>query len=139
VWAIFWIIFQIAALIGFVFIGIVSFKLTGDQMRAEAGKFLVNTSASVPSAIDNIEHSSPFSEFSPNIAQPRLFLSPFHFSFRPLYLLSTLLYLAVILHVTLIFVCTPAWYSLAALSLSDFPSTRSAHRRLFWVAGGLDL
>jgi hypothetical protein len=65
VWAIFWIIFQIAALIGFVFIGIVSFKLTGDQMRAEAGEFLVNTSASVPSGIDNIEHFSLSATFLP--------------------------------------------------------------------------
>jgi len=40
VWAIFWIIFQLAALIGFIFIGIVSFKLTEEQMRAEAGKFI---------------------------------------------------------------------------------------------------
>lgn len=40
VWAIFWIIFQLAALIGFIFIGIVSFKLTEEQMRTEAGKFI---------------------------------------------------------------------------------------------------
>jgi len=40
VWAIFWIIFQLAAIIGFIFIGIVSFKLTEEQMRAEAATFL---------------------------------------------------------------------------------------------------
>ncbi len=68
VWAMFWIVFQLAALVGFIFIGIVSFKLTDEQMRAEAGKFL-NNSAVNPRAIDIIEHFV-FSYFSPNIAQP---------------------------------------------------------------------
>lgn len=36
----FWIVFQLAALIGFIFIGLVSFKLTTEQMNAEAGKLL---------------------------------------------------------------------------------------------------
>ncbi|KAF8494752.1 peptidase M50B-like-domain-containing protein [Hysterangium stoloniferum] len=40
VWAIFWIMFQLAALVGFLFIGIVSFRRTTEQMQAEAGKFL---------------------------------------------------------------------------------------------------
>jgi hypothetical protein len=38
VWAIFWIAFQLAALAGFILIGLVSFKLTPEQMYAEAGK-----------------------------------------------------------------------------------------------------
>ena len=38
VWALFWITFQLAALGGFVLIGLASFKLTQDQMNAEAGK-----------------------------------------------------------------------------------------------------
>jgi hypothetical protein len=41
----FWIVFQLAALVGFIFIGIVSFKLTDEQMRAEAGKFLNNSAS----------------------------------------------------------------------------------------------
>ncbi|KAI9509126.1 peptidase M50B-like-domain-containing protein [Russula earlei] len=40
VWAMFWITFQLGALVGFVFIGIASFRLTKDQMYAEACKFL---------------------------------------------------------------------------------------------------
>jgi hypothetical protein len=64
----FWIVFQLAALVGFIFIGIVSFKLTDEQMRAEAGKFLNNSvSTPVRSISLNILF---FSDFSPNIAQP---------------------------------------------------------------------
>jgi len=40
VWATFWILFEIASLIGFVLIGIASFKRTTDQMYAEAAQFL---------------------------------------------------------------------------------------------------
>lgn len=40
VWAMFWIAFQLGSLIGFIFIGIVSFKLTTDEMNAQAGEFL---------------------------------------------------------------------------------------------------
>ncbi|KAI1796633.1 peptidase M50B-like-domain-containing protein [Ganoderma leucocontextum] len=39
-WAIAWIIFEIAVLIGFVFLGIVAFKRTPDEMSAEAAQFL---------------------------------------------------------------------------------------------------
>jgi hypothetical protein len=39
VWAMFWIVFQLGSLIGFIFLGIVAFKLTPEQMNAEAGKF----------------------------------------------------------------------------------------------------
>jgi hypothetical protein len=35
----FWIAFQLGSLIGFIFLGIVAFKLTPDEMNAEAGKF----------------------------------------------------------------------------------------------------
>ncbi|KZP16643.1 hypothetical protein FIBSPDRAFT_957884 [Athelia psychrophila] len=40
VWALFWILFQIGMLIGFVLIGIASFKLTSDQMDYQAALFL---------------------------------------------------------------------------------------------------
>jgi len=40
VWATFWIFFEIAAVIGFILIGIASFKLTSDQMNVEAASFL---------------------------------------------------------------------------------------------------
>ncbi|KAM5532351.1 hypothetical protein V8D89_013945 [Ganoderma adspersum] len=40
VWAIIWIIFEIAVLIGFVFLGITAFKRTPDEMYAEAAQFL---------------------------------------------------------------------------------------------------
>ncbi|EJD07410.1 uncharacterized protein FOMMEDRAFT_100622 [Fomitiporia mediterranea MF3/22] len=40
VWAVFWILFDIAVLIGFLFIGIASFKLNVYQMQAQAGVFL---------------------------------------------------------------------------------------------------
>ncbi|KAH9166723.1 hypothetical protein EDB89DRAFT_2002009 [Lactarius sanguifluus] len=40
VWAVFWITFQLAWLVGFVLIGIASFKLTPDQMYVEAARFL---------------------------------------------------------------------------------------------------
>ena len=36
----FWIAFQLGSLIGFIFIGIAAFKLTPDQMNAEAGMFV---------------------------------------------------------------------------------------------------
>ena len=39
VWAVFWITFQLGWLVGFVLIGIASFKLTQDQMAVEAGMF----------------------------------------------------------------------------------------------------
>jgi hypothetical protein len=42
VWAVFWITFQLAWLIGFVLIGIASFKLTPEQMAVEAGMCLRN-------------------------------------------------------------------------------------------------
>src|SRR5260221_5040283 len=35
----FWIVFQLGSLIGFIFLGIAAFKLTPDQMNAEAGEF----------------------------------------------------------------------------------------------------
>src|SRR5260370_40979503 len=35
----FWVVFQLGSLIGFIFLGIAAFKLTPDQMNAEAGKF----------------------------------------------------------------------------------------------------
>jgi hypothetical protein len=38
VWALFWITFQLAALAGFILIGLASFKLSQEQMNAEAGK-----------------------------------------------------------------------------------------------------
>ena len=38
-WAMFWIVFQLGTLIGFIFIGIAAFKLTPDQMNVEACKF----------------------------------------------------------------------------------------------------
>jgi len=38
----FWIAFQLGALVGFVFLGIAAFKLTEDEMNAEAGKSLYN-------------------------------------------------------------------------------------------------
>ncbi|KAL5531538.1 hypothetical protein ACEPAG_4415 [Sanghuangporus baumii] len=40
VWAIFWILFDVAVIIGFLFIGIASFKLNKYQMRAQADNFL---------------------------------------------------------------------------------------------------
>ncbi|KAF8464545.1 peptidase M50B-like-domain-containing protein [Russula ochroleuca] len=40
VWAMFWIVFQLGSLIGFIFIGIAAFKLTPDQMNVEASRFL---------------------------------------------------------------------------------------------------
>jgi hypothetical protein len=40
VWAVFWIAFQLAWLVGFVLIGIASFKLTQEQMFVEAQRFL---------------------------------------------------------------------------------------------------
>ncbi|KAI0027800.1 peptidase M50B-like-domain-containing protein [Vararia minispora EC-137] len=40
IWATFWILFEVATLIAFVLIGIVSFKRTPEQMQAEAGRFL---------------------------------------------------------------------------------------------------
>jgi len=40
VWALIWILFQIVVLIAFIFIGIVSFRLTPDQMRVQAEHFL---------------------------------------------------------------------------------------------------
>jgi len=40
VWAMFWIVFQLGSLIGFIFLGIAAFKLTPDQMNAEAARFL---------------------------------------------------------------------------------------------------
>ena len=40
VWATLWIIFEIAVIIGFVLIGIVAFKLTSDEMYAQAAQFL---------------------------------------------------------------------------------------------------
>ncbi|KAI0058995.1 hypothetical protein BV25DRAFT_1179769 [Artomyces pyxidatus] len=40
IWALFWIIFEIAMLVGFVLIGIAAFKRTPDQMYAEAAQFL---------------------------------------------------------------------------------------------------
>jgi len=40
VWAFIWITFEIAMLIGFVLIGIASFKRTQDQMYAEAGAYI---------------------------------------------------------------------------------------------------
>jgi hypothetical protein len=39
----FWIVFQLGSLIGFIFLGIAAFKLTPDQMNAEAGKFQPNS------------------------------------------------------------------------------------------------
>src|ERR1700755_2858270 len=39
----FWIVFQLGSLIGFIFLGIAAFKLTPDQMNAEAGKYQVNS------------------------------------------------------------------------------------------------
>ena len=41
-WAVFWIIFQLCWLVGFVLIGVASFKLTPDQMAVEAGMYLGN-------------------------------------------------------------------------------------------------
>ena len=41
-WAMFWIVFQLGTLIGFIFIGIAAFKLTPDQMNVEACKFPIN-------------------------------------------------------------------------------------------------
>ena len=41
VWAMFWIVFQLGSLIGFIFLGIAAFKLTPDEMNAEAGKFQI--------------------------------------------------------------------------------------------------
>jgi hypothetical protein len=38
----FWIVFQLGSLIGFIFLGIAAFKLTPDEMNAEAGKFQAN-------------------------------------------------------------------------------------------------
>lgn len=42
VWAAIWIVFEIAVLIGFVFLGIVCFKRTKEQMYAEAGMFILS-------------------------------------------------------------------------------------------------
>ena len=39
----FWIVFQLGSLIGFIFLGIAAFKLTPDEMNAEAGKFQANS------------------------------------------------------------------------------------------------
>jgi hypothetical protein len=39
----FWIVFQLGSLIGFIFIGIAAFKLTPDQMNVEACRFLTNS------------------------------------------------------------------------------------------------
>ena len=47
VWAMFWIAFQLGSLIGFIFIGIVSFKLTTDEMNSQAGKFLAKNPSCV--------------------------------------------------------------------------------------------
>lgn len=38
VWAILWILFEVAVLIGFVLLGIACFKLDEDQMKSQAGK-----------------------------------------------------------------------------------------------------
>lgn len=38
-WATGWILFEILVLVGIIFLGITSFKLTSDQMRSEAGRF----------------------------------------------------------------------------------------------------
>lgn len=40
VWAIFWIIFQLGALVGFIFAGIVLFKQSQDEMQQQANSFL---------------------------------------------------------------------------------------------------
>ncbi|KAI0258710.1 peptidase M50B-like-domain-containing protein [Gloeopeniophorella convolvens] len=40
VWAMFWIVFQLSVLVGFILVGIVSFKLTKGQMYVEAKRFL---------------------------------------------------------------------------------------------------
>ncbi|EJF64240.1 peptidase M50B-like-domain-containing protein [Dichomitus squalens] len=40
VWAIFWIAFEVAVIIGFVLLGIAAFKRTPDEMAAEAAQFL---------------------------------------------------------------------------------------------------
>ena len=40
VWAIFWITFEVAVIIGFVLLGIAAFKRTPDEMYAEAAQFL---------------------------------------------------------------------------------------------------
>lgn len=40
IWAILWILFELGVLIGFIFLGIVSFKITNQQMNEEAQVFL---------------------------------------------------------------------------------------------------
>jgi hypothetical protein len=47
VWAVFWIAFQLAWLVGFVLIGIASFKLTQEQMFVEA-RMSLNTLVTWP-------------------------------------------------------------------------------------------
>jgi hypothetical protein len=44
VWAMFWIVFQLGSLIGFIFIGLAAFKLNLEQMNVEACEFLTNFS-----------------------------------------------------------------------------------------------
>jgi hypothetical protein len=63
----FWIAFQLGSLIGFIFIGIVSFKLTTDEMNAQAGKFLANSTVWDRQILTN---GIVFSEFSTNITIP---------------------------------------------------------------------
>jgi hypothetical protein len=38
-WAVIWILFEILVLVGFLLIGIASFKRTSDEMRSEAGGY----------------------------------------------------------------------------------------------------
>ncbi|TFK51762.1 hypothetical protein OE88DRAFT_1658371 [Heliocybe sulcata] len=40
VWALLWILFDTGVLIGFIFVGITSFKMTGDEMLYQAAQFL---------------------------------------------------------------------------------------------------
>jgi hypothetical protein len=40
VWALLWMLVQTGALVGFVLLGISQFKLTEDEMRAQASRFL---------------------------------------------------------------------------------------------------
>jgi hypothetical protein len=71
VWALFWITFQLGALVGFIFIGLASFKLSQEQMNAEAGKSFESVSRRRTFA----HRQFLFSAFPPNIAPRCLALS----------------------------------------------------------------
>ena len=85
-WAVFWITFQLGWLVGFVLIGIASFKLTQEQMAVEAG-MLLGTFATYQMNTNGFPPAFFISALPPDVAyrkrpcasfSPQAFLHPFH-------------------------------------------------------------